>query len=135
MNQMQAFIEKAKHDKALMAKLNELGAAGAGPGEIVALAAEYGFSITEEDYRKAAEMAGTQQTRELAEEDLDAVAGGTPTEDRHDPAVCSQYDDTHYWCVGFLGIVHCRWYYEVTRNKYGGWQRMCMKGHFNHQSS
>ena len=134
MNQMQSFIEKAKNDKDLMAKLDTLGASGAEADKIVALAAEHGFSITAEDYQQAVEMAGTQKAGELAEEDLEAVAGGTPTEDRHDPAVCSQYNDTHYWCVGFLKIVKCVWYYEVTKNNYGGWQRMCGKGHFNHQS-
>ena len=112
MNQMQAFIEKAKNDKELMAKLDALGASGAGADKIVALAAEYGFAITEEDYRKAAEMAGTRKSGELKEEDLEAAAGGAwektfGTENRYDPAVCSKYTEEHYNCVGFLSANWC----------------------------
>ena len=123
MNQMQAFIEKAKNDKALMAKLNELGAADAGADKIVALAAEHGFSITEEDYRKAAEAPCPQcshqsgkpagePSAELSEEDLEAAAGGGDLS-RHDPTVCSQYKEVGYYCVGFLSLSHC-WHYTHT---------------------
>ena len=39
MNQMQTFIEQAKKDKDLMAKLDALGASGAETDKIIALAA------------------------------------------------------------------------------------------------
>ena len=100
MNQMKAFIEKAKNDKELMAKLNALGASGAGADKIVALAAEYGFAITEEDYRQAAEMAGTRKAGELKEEDLEAAAGGA-TQNRYNPDVCGKYTKVEWECVGF----------------------------------
>ena len=111
MDQMQAFIEKARNDKELMAKLDALGAGGAGaePDKIVALAAEYGFSITEEDYRKANEQTGVRKTGELKEEDLEAVAGGA-TQNRYDPEICSKYTAVHYNCVGFLAWNWCDHY-------------------------
>ena len=87
MNQMQAFIEKVKNDKDMLAKFNALVASGAGAGEIVALAATYGFTITEEDYRKANEQAGARKSGELAEEDLEAAAGGW-TKNKYDPNRC-----------------------------------------------
>jgi len=108
MNQMQALLEKAKNDKELMAKMDALGAAGAGADKIVALAAEYGFSITEEDCRQAAARSCPQKSGELAEEDLEAVAGGT--QNRYDPTKCRQYKEASYDCVGFLSLVWCDHY-------------------------
>jgi len=112
MTQMQSFIEKAKKDKDLMAKLDALGASGAEPDKIIALAAEYGFAITTEDYRKAAEMAGTPKTGELKEEDLEAAAGGGTryTQNRYDPEICKKYTTTHYNCVGFIETSWCDHY-------------------------
>jgi len=76
---------------------------------------EYGFSITEADYRAASERASVQKTAlpagELAEEELEAAAGGNNkspvTENRYDPEVCGKYTETHYNCVGFLGFHWC----------------------------
>ncbi|MCL2079393.1 MAG: Nif11-like leader peptide family natural product precursor [Oscillospiraceae bacterium] len=68
MNKMQAFIEKAKTDKDLLAKLDALGASGAGPDKVVALAAEYGFTVTEEECRRAAEKMCPHRAKELTEE-------------------------------------------------------------------
>jgi len=133
MTQMQAFIEKTKNDKDLMTKLDALGAAGAGPEKIIALAAEHGFAITVEEYQMANRLAKARKSAELAEEELEAVTGGLWTEDRHDPEVCGQYDDTHYWCVGFLGLFHCCWYHEIVKNDYGAWSRLCRKGHFHNK--
>ena len=113
MNQLQAFIEKARSDSALMAKIDTLGVSDAEPDKVAALAAEYGFSVTEEDCRKAAETACPHRAGELAEEELDAVAGGA-TENRYDPGVCSQYKEAHYNCVGFLGLFWCDHYSEIT---------------------
>ncbi|MCL2003101.1 MAG: Nif11-like leader peptide family RiPP precursor [Oscillospiraceae bacterium] len=54
MNQMKAFIEKARNDSKLAVELTALGITGAEPDEIVAVAAEHGFTITAEDLRQAA---------------------------------------------------------------------------------
>ena len=144
MNQMQAFIEKAKNDKALMAKLNELGASGTEPdkipGKIIALAAEHGFSITVEEYQLARESVGASKSGELAEEDLDAVAGGG-TENRYDPEVCNpntNYNRTHYNCVGFMGWTWCDHYSRtfVRGGHYvGGVHRhKCAMGMFDYEA-
>ena len=111
MEQMQAFIEKARNDKDLMAKLDELGAAGASAEEIVALAAEYGFSIMAEEYWAACVAAGTRKCKngELAEEELEVVAGGG-TQNRYDPKVCCNYTKVEYRCVGFLAMTYCDHY-------------------------
>ena len=114
MNQMQALLEKARNDKALMAKLNELGAGGAAPGKIVALAAEYGFTLTPEDCQSATGQMGARKTGELKEEDLEAAAGGIfgQTENRYDPKICDNTIKVLYECVGFLGHFWCDHYKE-----------------------
>ena len=129
MEQMQAFIEKAKSDNALMAKLDELGAAGASAEEIVALAAEHGFSITVEDYQSA----GMPKSGELAEEDLDVVSGGG-TQDRWDPKECCHIYGVAYRCVGFLTWCWCdhfsRTLIDSVRN--GNYQVKCGMGRFDY---
>ena len=125
MNQMQSFIEKAKTDKDLMTKLNALGASGASMDKVVALAAEHGFTISEEDCRMAVETPcpsclhnSGEPAAELSEEDLEAAAGGYNS--RHDPSICSQYKEVGYNCVGFLGLSHCNWYQHVAhRDSWG----------------
>ena len=131
MKQMQAFIEKAKNDKELMAKLDALGAGGAGADKVIALAAEYGVTITEEDYRKAAEMAGTRKSGELAEEDLEAAAGGA-TQNRYDPAICGKYTKAHYNCVGFLTWNWCDHYVQKTL-KSGICRYKCNMGYYDYE--
>jgi len=127
MNQMQAFIEKAKSDSSLLAKLNELDAEG-----IVALAAEHGYNITVEDYREAYESAGAMKIGELAEEDLDVVSGGGgATQNRWNPEVCNNYNRTHYNCVGFLGLTWCD-HYERTEQRLGGHRHVCKMGSFDY---
>jgi len=134
MNQMQAFIEKAKSDNALMAKLDELGATGAGEEAVVALAAEYGYNITVEDYQSACESAGMTKSGVLSEEDLDVVSGGG-TENRWDPKVCNNYFRTHYNCVGFLGWTWCDHYERTQRESYSRSERyhhVCKMGSFDY---
>ena len=70
MEQLNALIEKAKTDNELKEKINALGSKGAGDDEIVALAAEYGFTITVE------QMEEMRKQKELSEEQLEDVAGG-----------------------------------------------------------
>ena len=134
MNQMQSFIEQAKKEKDLMTKLDALGASGAEADKIVALAAEHGFNITEADYRAASEQAGVQKRGELAEEDLEAAAGGATT-NRYNPEVCSQYDNVHYNCVGFLEANWCDHYRRRIENDNPvqgkkTYFRKCMMGFF-----
>ena len=137
MNQMQAFIEKARHDKELMAKLDALGASGAGADKIIALAAEYGFTITAEDCRQAAEMAGARKSGELNEEDLEAAAGGG-TQNRWNPEVCNNYSRTHYNCVGFLTWSWCDHYRrkELPPERYKPsdyYQHTCVMGRYDYK--
>ena len=73
MEQLKLFLEKANQDKELAEKLKELGA-DAADNDIIALAAEHGFTVTVEDiedYTKAEGGCGV-----LSEEDLEKVAGG-----------------------------------------------------------
>ena len=154
MEQMKAFIEKARTDSELMAKLNTLAARGAGAGEIIALAAEHGVTITEEDFRQAVEAAGhvcphragqsaagcpsveergcTRKTVELKEEDLEAAAGGF-TQNRYDPDVCGQYYKVGYNCVGFLGGCWCDHYAQKTIRS-GHCRYKCAMGYYDYES-
>jgi len=106
MEQIKAFIEKSKTDSELMAKLDTLGRKGAeGVDEAVALAAEYGFTVTKEDM-EAARRQNCPHHGQLSEEELDAVSGGW-TQNRYNPTECAKYDKQHYWCVGFMEMCHC----------------------------
>ena len=53
MEQIKLFIKKANADSDLMAKLDALGAKNAGADKIIALAAEYGFTFTAQEYEEA----------------------------------------------------------------------------------
>ena len=112
MEQMKALLEKARNDKELMAKLDALGASGAEADKIIALAVEYGFSITAEDYRQAAKTTCPQKKGELKEEDLEAAAGGG-TQNRYDPQRCGNTKRVSYECVGFLEMCWCDHYRKV----------------------
>jgi len=136
MTQMQSFIEKAKNDKELMAKLDALGASGAGVEEAIALAAEYGFLVTEEDCRQAAARSCPHKKGELAEEDLATAAGGA-TQNRYDPVRCGQATRTMYECVGFLKATWCDHYREQfagrVSNYYGErWHYYCAMGCYDY---
>ena len=111
MSQMTAFIEQAKSDGELMAKLDALGVRNAGPDEVIALAAEYGFTVTKEDV-EAARRRNCPHHGELNEEDLDAVSGGA-TENRYDANVCHGLTEARYECVGFLQWCWCDHYRET----------------------
>ena len=139
MTQMQSFIEKAKNDKALMAKLDTLGASGAEADKIVALAAEYGFAITEEDCRQAAQTTCPHKKGELKEEDLEAAAGGfIDTQNRYNPDICGKYTKVEYECVGFLRKIWCDHYREKELPSVGfgaagwRWQFTCVMGRYDY---
>ena len=108
MEQLKAFIEKAKTDKVLAEKLDILGIKGAGDDEIIALAAEYGFTITKEEIENIkSHSCNSCKSCELKEEDLENVAGGRITQNRYNKDICSCYTEPHYYCVGFLSSSWC----------------------------
>jgi len=106
MSQLKAFIEKAQSDKELMAKLDALGEKDAGADEIIALAKENGFTVTADELEKIKD--GGEESGELAEEDLEAVAGGW-SQNRYD-STCKNMTRTKYNCVGFVGLCYCDHY-------------------------
>ena len=132
MTQMQSFIEKAKNDKELMAKLDALGASGAGVEEAIALAAEYGFLVTEEDCRQAAARSCPHKKGELAEEDLATAAGGA-TQNRYDPVRCGQATRTIYECVGFIRSVYCDHYWIRSEPSSPFYTHICKMGRFEYK--
>lgn len=79
------FLKATHEDEELLARST---AAGSLAG-VVAIAAESGFAFTEAEVRSANEMldkAGqNMDPRELADEDLDAVAGGVNINNSHYP--------------------------------------------------
>jgi len=107
MEQLKALIEKAKSDKELMAKLDALGAKDAGDDEIIALAKEYGFTVTADEIGKLKnEVADSAGSNEITEDELEAVAGGW-SENRYDPNTCKNMTKRKYECIGFLGGCWC----------------------------
>ena len=101
--------------------------------KIVALAAEYGFTITAEDYRQAVKAAEARQVKagELGEEDLEAVAGGW-SENRYNPVECAKRDKANYLCEGLLGLLWCDHFAQDTV----GTNRLrikCAMGYFDYE--
>ena len=64
--QLKAFLEQVKADTSLQEKLKAAGDADA----VVVIAKEAGFSISADDLKQA-------QSKELSEEELEGVAGGS----------------------------------------------------------
>jgi len=71
MNQIELFIEKAQTEAELAAKLEEMRVNDAGTDEFIALAAEYGFTLTKEDIEQPPDASS-----ELCMDELEIVAGG-----------------------------------------------------------
>ena len=109
MEQLKAFIEKAKSDAELGEKLSALDVISAAADEYIALAAEAGFTITADDIK---------EKRKLTEEELEDVAGGfgkgdngvlcyfTPTGKSNtvylpDKGYEVTWVECNSWCVGF----------------------------------
>ena len=74
MEQIKAFMSKAKTDSELYERLKALVTQEGSTSGIVELAAEHGFIFTEEDMTAAKRGGG--ESRELSEEELDKVSGG-----------------------------------------------------------
>jgi len=118
MSQMKAFIEKANSDESLTAKLNELGEKDIKDEEIIALAAEYGFTITKDEIENMRfHSCNSCKSCEIQEEELESVAGGgMPTQNRWNPKICPTLTRTRYECVGFLNLFWCD-HYEMKDTK------------------
>ena len=136
MEQLKLFIEKAKTDSELMAKINAFGANNANADEIITLAAEHGFTVTKTDLEAVA-CGGSGG--ELSEEHLENVSGGfgSPTENRWDPNVCPGLTRTRYECVGLFQLCNCDHYrkkgasaqYQKQATLY---YHTCVMGAFNY---
>jgi len=132
MEQLKTFIEKAKTDSGLMAKLDELGSQKAVDDEYIALAAEHGFTFTKEDFEQLKADDFTPKSCQLCEEELENISGGE--HDRYNPEICSQYKDVHYHCVGFFSSFWCKYYERTELPKQGGlgYRHKCKKEYFDY---
>jgi len=118
MEQLKAFIEKAKSDKELEDKLTALHLNNAAAEEYVTLAADNGFTITADEFNER------KKKRKLSEEQLEEVAGGfgkgdngtkcyfTPTGKTKDIPVPEKgyivtWAECNSWCVGFAYDCSC----------------------------
>ena len=95
MNQIQAFIEKAKSDENILANIKELSKKETSDDEIISLAADYGFTITKDDIESMKNH--KTESGELNEEDLEKVAGGAGS-------YCNTMKKT---CTNMINIVAC----------------------------
>ena len=140
MDQLKAFLEKAKTDDSLMAKINEMGKKKASDEEIIALAAEYEFTITKEEIEAMKNQSCSScKSCEIGEEDLENIAGGSErdTQNRYDPNVCPNLTRTRFECVGFWAIVWCD-HYRKTQDIYKPYKESifiheCVMGAFNYK--
>ena len=133
MEQLKLFLEKAKTDSELAARLDALGAKKAGDDEVIALAAEHGFTFTKEDIEQMKQEEPKHcGSCELQEEELENISGGE--HDRHNPEICSQYKDVHYHCVGFFSVNWCKYYERTELPKQGGlgYRHKCQKEYFDY---
>jgi predicted ribosomally synthesized peptide with nif11-like leader len=132
MEQIKLFIEKAKSDSALMAKLNALDAKNAGANEVIALAAEYGFSVTNEDV-EVARRQNCPHHGELSEKDLDAVSGGI-TQNRHNSDYCRNLDRPLSYCKSYQMLFIPSWcdHYREDSLGNGRYHYACAMGAFDY---
>jgi len=128
MEQLNAFIEKIESDNELMAKVKALGEKANQPDEIIALAAEYGFTVTTDDIEQLKNCAGCNgmngvgKNRELSEEALETVAGGGRTVNRY-TSDCEINKGFRDECKGYhiLGGFLMPWCDHFSE---GGWPRV-----------
>ena len=135
MKQMKEFIEKAKNDDAMRAKLNELVESGAGTDKIIAIAAEHGFAITEEDFRQPEGHVCKRKSGELEEEELEAVAGGNWgwTENRYDQGLCGKITREHSRCFGVWEVVGWCDHYDSYRFQPYKRRVVCAMGRYDYE--
>ena len=77
MEQLAAFYKKVETDNELMEKFKELDTTNEGTyyDGIIALAAEYGLTVTKEDLKNSRSQSGSE-SGEIGEEELENVTGG-----------------------------------------------------------
>jgi len=114
MENMKKFIEKVRSDNTLMAKIHALGRPDKCADGFAALAAEYGFIITKDEY----ETFVRQKTGQLGEEDLDEVVGGNTvsewTSNNYDPKECGKISKASPRCWGLVFFLYCDHYRAIT---------------------
>ena len=136
MEQLKLFLEKAKTDKELMAKLDVLSAKKASDGEIIALAAEYGFTFTKEDI-ESLQGESSAPVVKLTESDLEAVAGGFPTVNRWDSVVCGSATmviPDRCKAASWYDIRHCD-HHRTFANAAGKQVHICVMGRYSYIGS
>ena len=127
MEQFKAFLEKANTNSELKKKLESLGTENLNNDEVIALAAEYGFTIEPDELESLIRgAADSYKSGEISEEQLDAVAGGA-TWNRYDPKTCKNMTRTKYECVGLLAVNRCDHYREDYRGN-NLYKISCTKG-------
>jgi predicted ribosomally synthesized peptide with nif11-like leader len=120
-----------------MAKLEAIDRSGANVDEIVALAAEHGFTFTSQEVEQTKAHAQAK-TGELSEEDLDAVSGGGSvfTKNRYDKNVCPKLNRARSECSGFWDLYYCDHYsneYAYKDDTHAYYTVKCAMGCFNYE--
>ena len=138
MSQIKAFFDKAFEDNDLMAKLDELAEKGIKDEDVIALAAEHGFTITKEEIEiMKSHSCSICKSCEIKEEELENTTGGynpdAPSKNRWDPKRCMSHGRTMYECVGFMEIVNCDHYRKIDLDK--GYRHICMMGAFDYRGN
>ena len=134
MSQLTEFLEKAENDNELMEKLDELGRKEASDEEIISLASNYGFTITNEEIEdfKTRDIKSIQ----INESELASVSGGFGwgSLNMWDPDICPTLGRTRFECVGFLEKKWCNHYrkWQITEKSPIIYLHECAMGSFKY---
>jgi len=129
MEQLKAFLEKAGADSELTIKLEELGDGIEKSDEFIAIAAVHGFTVTVKDIE---EIKSEAEKKEISEEQLEAVAGGTGwTVDRYCKEWCKNLTTSRIACQHpILPCDHFRSVLDGRDSKYDYFMHSCTKRAF-----
>jgi len=140
MEQLKAFLEKAGTDNDLSAKLEALGEDTKHSEKLIAIAAEHGFTVTQEEIEEAK---SAKPKGQLSEEELETVAGGTGGEEqsegidgwtvnRYCPEWCKNLTEDRYACQHPLFYCdHFRYVFERDEGfRVNYYWYSCVKGAF-----
>ena len=130
MEQLKAFLEKAGADSELTVKLEALNESANVSEQLIAIAAEFGFTITAAEIEEAKSLT---KKNELDEEQLETVAGGTEdstagTVNRYCPIWCK--DRTTHRNACYFPVLWCDHYrYSFNREdtQYRYYDVSCVK--------
>jgi len=137
MEQLKAFLEKAGADSELTVKLEKLHENDNVSEELIAIAAEHGFTITAEEIEDAKSLT---KKNEIDEEKLEAVAGGSGGEEqsegiadwtvnRYCPEWCKNLRTMRIACTQpFFWCDHLRSTYIDESMDYKRYWTECVKG-------